>query len=64
MNFIEGKQPCQNFKEESGYFGVIEHDCYCKKNGTLCEGTVSFCNNCFRDHHKGGYEKCSCSGVQ
>lgn len=52
-----GKQPCKNFKpqmdgNEHATWANI-HECYrCKV------GKVSFCENCYRDHHFGGYEKC------
>ncbi len=56
MSFIIGKQPCQNFNPqiEANEHAVWEnrHQCY------RCGGTVSFCENCYYDHHEKGYEAC------
>ncbi|KKM04559.1 hypothetical protein LCGC14_1763000 [marine sediment metagenome] len=56
MDFKEGQQPCQDFKPqiEANEHAMWEnrHECY------KCSGTVSFCENCYWDHHEGGYEKC------
>jgi len=54
-----GQQPCDNFtpQMESNAYATWtnEHQCY------RCGGdvTVSFCENCMRDHHSGGYETCT-----
>ena len=54
--FKIGQQPCNNFipQLEENEFGIWEnrHQCY------RCGGIVSFCVNCYRDHHDGGYENC------
>ena len=54
--YTTGKQPCQNFDPEievdEHAFWPNVHQCY------RCEGTVSFCITCCKDHHSGGYETC------
>lgn len=56
MSFTEGKQPCDNFRPqlEANEYAVWEnrHQCY------ECGGEVSFCLNCMKDHHDGGYDSC------
>jgi len=53
--FAIGKQPCSDFKPKQEWFGSNRHECiYCR----LDEVTVSFCENCVRDHHQDGYETC------
>jgi hypothetical protein len=62
MKYEEGTQPCADFKAQDDLFlgsGNV-HECYHKLNGKQCEGTVSFCTNCFKDHHSGGREGCLC----
>jgi len=55
-SYEAGKQPCDGFKQQldgNAYatWGNV-HQCY------RCGGLVSFCENCHRDHHQGGYETC------
>ena len=56
MGFTEGEQPCQSFMPqiEANKYAIWEnrHECY------RCGGLVSYCENCHRDHHEGGYETC------
>ena len=51
--FETGKQPCKDFKPQNDGFGTNRHSCY------KCDKTVSFCENCNRDHHEDGYETCN-----
>jgi len=68
MNKFEvGKQPCDIYighMDGNGHASWInEHECvFCSKAGG--DGLVSFCENCHRDHHAGGYEKCLYSAAQ
>ncbi len=64
IKYEVGQQPCKNFKQKmTGEFGNV-HECYCGHSiGNGCDKTVSFCENCFTDHHEGGYETCSCGGA-
>lgn len=53
--FKVGKQPCSKFKsmDEDYRFSGNVHSCiYCNNK------TVSFCENCCKDHHENGYETC------
>ena len=56
-NYEIGRQPCQNFKPMRDGNGHAtwdnQHDCL------HCEGTVSFCETCSRDHHANGYDTCN-----
>ena len=56
--YAVGSQPCQNLKRqiEANAWGMWDnvHECIYCING----GTVSWCENCRRDHHSGGYETC------
>lgn len=57
-----GQQPCRNFKAHREGNGYAEwdnvHCCiYCKDN------TVSWCENCHKDHHAGGYDTCERIGL-
>jgi len=57
--FETGRQPCTNYKPEMAVrwdsLWPNEHECvFCRDGG----GTVSFCENCNRDHHSNGYETC------
>lgn len=58
--YAVGKQPCQslNRKTDGNPHAVWlnVHQCY------RCNGTVSFCENCYRDHHYNGYESCKRGG--
>jgi hypothetical protein len=58
VKFTIGQQPCNNFKgkvEHHAYGSwVNEHQCYRCRDDT----TVSWCENCNRDHHENGYETC------
>ena len=66
-DYTVGQQPCQNFKQrmdgnENAMWGNV-HECYCgHSKGNGCTKTVSFCENCYKDHHEGGYENCVCGG--
>lgn len=56
QKFTVGQQPCDNYmpKIDGNEYAMWdnEHECY------KCDGTVSFCENCFWDHHANGYETC------
>lgn len=61
--FELGWQPCRDFKPQTGYWGHNEHECFAfgpkeKDPSASCDGRVSFCENCHRDHHSFGYERC------
>lgn len=61
--FELGWQPCTDFTPRTGYYGHNEHECFAfgpreKDPAAECGGTVSFCENCHRDHHAFGYERC------
>ena len=49
-------EPCDNFTPTQTPLGINEHDCFRCHNGT-----VSFCENCNRDHHvkPEGYKSCT-----
>lgn len=54
--YTEGKQPCEDFDPQHSDSGAINvHQCF------KCEGRVSFCKSCARDHHENGYEACASS---
>ena len=62
-NFTIGRQPCYAFKRQHDDMGGNEHSCMARSEplysaARYCTGTVSFCTNCNRDHHSGGYEEC------
>lgn len=50
-------QPCQEFHYEDSYYGYTEHQC------PLCSGWRIFCLNCYRDHHRNGWNSCNHSPV-
>lgn len=54
--FETGKQPCNNFNPqiEANTYAQWENEHQCYK----CGGIVSYCLNCYRDHHENGYETC------
>jgi len=56
VSYVTGKQPCGSFdpKLEANAYGMWRnvHEC------VFCGSTVSYCENCHRDHHEGGYENC------
>jgi len=54
--FTKGEQPCQNFAPQQNQFGSNRHQCFCCQDNT----TVSFCENCYYDHHENGIETCIC----
>ena len=65
--YERGNQPCQNLKRtrDSNGYGEWDnvHECYgpWKPDGTRiggCSGTVTYCENCHKDHHIDGYETC------
>lgn len=60
-----GNQPCQQFTPKDELFpgSGNEHVCAAPFDGSAwCSetrgGTVSYCENCNRDHHSNGYESC------
>ena len=61
-DFTKGEQPCKNFDGYEAEWGNIErHTCYgftVIGKERECDKTVSFCKNCNKDHHEGGYETC------
>ena len=63
-DFTIGQQPCQKFTSELDEYGLVSiHECWCGySEGKFCLGTVSFCQNCCKDHHEDGYENCQCGG--
>lgn len=66
-DFTTGQQPCQDYTPMMTGNGYAEwanvHECFCgHAKGQDCSGTVSFCENCHRDHHSNGYETCVCGG--
>ena len=65
-DFRCGQQPCNDFQPTDDLFvgsGNV-HECFapfdhdgvprCGESG----GRVSFCENCNRDHHSGGWQSC------
>jgi hypothetical protein len=53
--FTQGRQPCQVFTPRQEWWGSNRHQCmYCRD-----DTTVSYCENCNRDHHENGYETCA-----
>jgi hypothetical protein len=56
-----GQQPCSDLTRqwEANVHGqwLNVHECY------RCEKTVTYCENCRRDHHEDGYETCKPSTV-
>jgi hypothetical protein len=63
--FSIGEQPCKEYKgqiECNGYAEwTNEHACFGfrqHKDGAPCNSTVSFCENCYYDHHANGYDTC------
>jgi len=64
--YEEGKQPCQAFKPKRDGNGYAEwdnvHCCYGPYDDSLpkhrCAATVSFCENCYSDHHACGWNTC------
>lgn len=67
-DYEAGRQPCEKYTPEiDGYGFPNVHECVFCRGGN---GTVSFCENCNRDHHSDGYETClrvglpvGCGGV-
>jgi len=61
-DFEIGRQPCGNFKPQLDSNGNAmwdnRHECY------KCGGLVSFCLNCYKDHHAYGYETCTVSDLK
>lgn len=60
-DFKAGTQPCQQYTPQKDYYGFPNiHDCYGPFDGRPrgCTGKVSFCLNCYCDHHSGGKETC------
>ena len=55
--FEKGEQPCGFYTPQidGNEYGTWENQHECMR----CEGSiVSFCLNCYRDHHANGYETC------
>ena len=66
-DFNVGQQPCDKYdpQMESNGYAIWEnvHECFCGRSvGKHCEKMVSFCENCYQDHHEGGHEACQCGG--
>lgn len=59
-DFTKGEQPCNDFSGYEVEWGDIErHTCYgFSDGGRQCDETVSFCQNCNKDHHENGYQNC------
>jgi hypothetical protein len=64
-DFESGSQPCQAFQAQNDGYGENHHECFGPYNGQgrikgspQCHAWVSFCENCTRDHHEGGWERC------
>ena len=61
--FAQGQQPCERFVMRDELFGSNRHQCFGPYTPSadglgLCGGAVSFCDNCTRDHHTGGWDSC------
>ena len=61
--FELGQQPCDNFTPQQTWHGHNEHECFAfgpRKTDldATCAATVSYCENCHKDHHAWGYENC------
>lgn len=52
-------QPCQNYKNRTDYW-YSSHQCVRCKPET--DSYVTFCENCYTDHHLGGYSACDHEG--
>ena len=60
-----GLQPCADFEPQRESNGSAEwdntHECFAPFDDSKrprCGGTVSFCVNCYSDHHIDGHETC------
>jgi hypothetical protein len=52
-------QPCEDYHAETTMFGEkFNHQC------PDCKGWRGFCNNCKKDHHKGGWLRCQITALQ
>lgn len=49
-----GKQPCQNLKRGEGSLPGVNNEHQCP----ICWGIRTWCDNCYCDHHEGGWETC------
>ncbi len=64
-DYTTGKQPCDAFlaSKESNAHGTWEneHECYAPfiPGSDICGAPVSWCENCHKDHHSGGYDTCT-----
>ena len=63
--YIVGRQPCTEFEAQREGNGFAEwdnvHECFgpfCDSERPRCGGTVSFCTNCYSDHHSDGWDAC------
>ena len=64
-NFDLGQQPCTAFRPAQT---ITEHGAWDNRHSCCgpqirhekkeCSALVSYCDNCHRDHHEGGYETC------
>ena len=61
--YTVGRQPCDNYKaqKDGNAYNIWDnvHECFI---GDGC--TVSFCENCYSDHHSNGYESCHRKSVE
>ena len=64
-DFVSGAQPCAAFSPQQTGFGANRHECFGPYEGArgsaglrTCHALVSFCENCTRDHHEGGWDHC------
>ena len=64
-SFTEGRQPCAAFKPQRDGNGYATwdniHECFGPFDDSgreRCGGSVSFCENCYSDHHSGGWNTC------
>lgn len=64
--YSKGEQPCLNYQPATDAFGMANvHECFCPFDGSNpCDMNVSWCENCNKDHHQNGYDKCKGCGVE
>jgi hypothetical protein len=57
-----GEQPCATFDPKDDVLPGLGnvHECFGPYDGRPrgCDGTVSFCKSCVRDHHSNGWQTC------
>jgi len=62
--YTVGVQPCSNFMPRQDMYRDNIYECfgpYDNKPSNVqnpCRQTVSFCENCYSDHHVNGWETC------